>query len=75
MGKDSFFFEKPVGILAGAMTREFNPPVEVYIQVLQNGFKVCAGEKSFVAKDAEEAKKIAGEQLDSILKEIKKKDK
>ena len=57
-GRDSFLFEEPVGILGGPGTHEFREPVTVFVEMVQNGFKLRYENKKFVAKTLDEAMKM-----------------
>lgn len=76
MSDDSMLFSKPVGVLAGAIAENtFNPDPVIIIKVAQNGFKIRVMEENFVAKTTDEAKELIGEQLEKLIKNLKKNDK
>jgi len=76
MSDKAMIFEKPLGVLAGAIsTDRFGPDPVIVIKIAQNGFKIRVMEENFVAKTIEEAKGLIGEQLEKLVKNLKKNDK
>jgi len=76
MSDKSMLFDKPVGVLARQVTQnDFGPDPVIIIKIAQNGFKIRVMEENFVAKTIEEAKGLIGEQLEKLVKNLKKNDK